>query len=129
MQAGGTATASSFPLWGGKKAKGCAVSLDLEERSYFTFGTKADFPKFSLKMKLKLWDYLISKLASEAKLFMNKTIFLNVIKNEQGIINVFVLLQWPPGIGTMLFWGADIIAVILHGFKYKDNTKTELGEQ
>lgn len=79
-------------------------------------------------MKLKLWDYLISKLALEARLFVNKN-FLNVIKNEQEIINVFVLLQWPSGTRTMLFWGADIIAVILHGFKYKDNTQTELSEQ
>lgn len=64
-----------FHCGGAKKAKGCAVSLDPKERLYFMFWTKADFCKFSFKMKLKLWDYLISKLALEARLFVNKNFF------------------------------------------------------
>lgn len=61
---------------GGRKPKGVLWALiPKKDCIYFMFWTKADFCKFSFKVKLKLWDYLISKLALEAKLFVNKNFF------------------------------------------------------
>lgn len=112
-----------FSIDGSRKPKNVLWTLTLK-KDRISLSEQSLLLKSLLKKQTKKHrNYRISKLVFEATLFTIRQSFLNL--NKQGITRVFLFPRWTPSIGRALCCIAYFNPVLLHGFRYKDKSKTE----